>query len=136
MSPVVISPLALTFALVQQANEILRSGQSLPAFWKEVLRHNGLVRKLVDSDAPLVEGPCDLHLEVLLGGLIAHDPVVVEASLSRHCHSCKSCGRGGHGRWLIRASSDYNGPLANPRGECTRNERSLVDRQFRPIDQL
>src|SRR5215831_745169 len=102
-----VSRLALPLALVQEPDEVLRTGQRLPPLGKEILRDDGLVRKVVDGNAPLVEGSCDLHLEVLLGGLITHDPVIVEASFSRHCHSCKSCRRGEHG--LTRAKPDYTG---------------------------
>src|SRR5207249_11934434 len=76
---------ALTLALaslVQEADEVLGSGKRLPALRKEVLGQDGAVRQLVDGDAPLVDGPRDLDLEVLLRGLVAHDPVVVEASFS------------------------------------------------------
>src|SRR5437867_2741177 len=63
-------------------DEVLGSSQRLPTLRKEVLGQYGAIRQLVDGDAPLVEGPCDLDLEVLLRGLVSHDPVVVEASLS------------------------------------------------------
>src|SRR5256885_1499063 len=107
---------ALAFALVQQADEVLRARKRLPPLGEEILRDDGLVWKVVHGDAPLVEGSRDLHLEVLLGGLVTHDPVIVEASFSRHCHSCKSCQRGKHG--LIRAPPDYTGQRGKSRPMC------------------
>src|SRR5215471_5624029 len=71
-SVLAVSRLALSLALVQESDEVLRTRQCLPPLGKEVLRDDGLVRKVIDGNAPLVEGPCDLHLEVLLGGLITH----------------------------------------------------------------
>src|SRR5919199_31908 len=77
-----VAALALLAALVQEAEEVLAAGQRLPALGEEVLSQDGAIRQLVDGDAPLVEGACDLDLELLVRGLVANDLVVVEPSLS------------------------------------------------------
>src|SRR2546423_1272434 len=77
-----LAALAFLAALVQQAEEVLASGQGLPALGKEILGKDGAVRQLVDGDAPLVEGACDLNLELFVRGLVPNDLVVVEPSFS------------------------------------------------------
>src|SRR5438105_10939043 len=73
----------LLVALVQEADEVLGAGERLPALREEILRQDVAVRQLVDGDAPLLKGARDLHLEIVLGGGVAHDlVVVVEPSLS------------------------------------------------------
>src|SRR4029077_3513352 len=58
--------LFLLLALVQEADEVLRTSERLPALREKVLYQDLPVRKLVHRDAPLVEGARNLNLEVLL----------------------------------------------------------------------
>jgi hypothetical protein len=67
----------LLVPLVQEPDEILRAGEGLPALREEVLRQDVPGRELIDGDAPLLKGACDLHLEIIFSGGIAHDLVVV-----------------------------------------------------------
>src|ERR1700686_5379381 len=74
--------LFLLLALVQEADEILRASERLPALREKVLDQDLPVRKLIHGDAPFVEGARNLNLEVLLRGLVFDNLVVVESSSS------------------------------------------------------
>ena len=76
---------------VEQPDEVLGTGDSLPAAREEVLRDHPVVRERGHRDRPLIESPRDLDL--MGGGFVAHDntagrrtaPAVV-ASRGRHSH--------------------------------------------------
>src|SRR4030088_1195495 len=85
----------LLISLVQEPDEVLRSGEGLPALREEVLRQDVSGRELIDGDAPLLKGARDLHLEIVFSGGVAHDlVVVVKPSFSRNGQSNRWMRRG------------------------------------------
>jgi hypothetical protein len=78
--------LFLLLALVQEADEVLRPREGLPALREKVLDQDLPIRQLIYGDAPLLEGARNLDLEVLLRGLVLDNFVVVESSSSWYSH--------------------------------------------------
>src|SRR5215472_8118836 len=78
--------LTLFLALVEEADEVLGTGERLPPLGVEVLGDDGPVRQLIDRHAPLVEGACDLDLKVVFRRDIADNLVVIKASSSGNSH--------------------------------------------------
>src|SRR5258708_30221437 len=74
---------------VEDADEVLGAGQSLPPFREEILRDDLLVGKVENRYTPLVEGVLDLDGVVALVIEIAHIALFVASPTSVDCHGFK-----------------------------------------------